>query len=213
MQRLPLLSSVLALSLAMSTPAAIAHVGHGDEFQAEGGINRVEVNTETDALMGIQVNPITAATDGSGAVMVPMSALVDNDGEPLVFVQYENFYEPVPVTTGETKGDRIAISEGLSVGEQLVTQGSLSLYAESRKTQTADAEPDAAPEEVVAAAPTAEEPATAAPDSETSEIAAVPPESSDTSGGLPVPIIAIVGVGAALVVGAVVVLGGKKGGA
>lgn len=139
MKRLPLLSSVLALSLALSTPAAMAHVGHGDEFQAEGGVNRVEVKTETDSLLGIEVNPIETAVDGSAAVLIPVTALVDDAGQQLVFVQYENFYEPVPVTTGATQNDLIEVTDGLSVGEQLVTQGSLSLYAESRKTQTADA--------------------------------------------------------------------------
>ncbi|MFE4108537.1 cobalt transporter [Almyronema epifaneia] len=138
MKRLPLFSSVLALSLAIVTPAALAHVGHGDEFQAEGGVDRVEVNAETDPLLGIQVAPIEVAVDGSGAVMIPVSALVEDNGRQLVFVEYEGFYEPVPVTTGEGQGEMIEILEGLSVGEQLVTQGSLSLYAESRKSQTAE---------------------------------------------------------------------------
>lgn len=139
MKRLPLLSSILALSLAASTPVVLAHVGHGDEFQAEGGINRVEVNTQTDSLLGIQVSPIESAADGSGKVMIPVTALVEDNNRQLVFVQYENFYEPVPVTTGATKGEMVEVLEGLSVDEQLVTEGSLSLYAESRKTQTTEA--------------------------------------------------------------------------
>ncbi|NER36716.1 MAG: cobalt transporter [Oscillatoria sp. SIO1A7] len=139
MKRLPLLSSMLAFSLAVSTPTVLAHIGHGDEFQAEGGVNRVEVKAETDTLLGIQVSPIEAAEDGSGAVMIPVLALVEDNGRQLVFVEYEGFYEPVPVTTGETQGETIEVLEGLSVGEQLVTQGSLSLYAESRKTQSAEA--------------------------------------------------------------------------
>ena len=148
MKPTPLLSSVLlTLSLSLSALApSLAHVGHGDEFQAEGGINRVEVKAETDSLLGIEVNPIEAAADGSGAVLIPVTALVDDAGRQLVFVQYENFYEPVPVTTGATQGDLVEVTEGLSVGEQLVTQGSLSLYAESRKTQTAEATPAAVDE-------------------------------------------------------------------
>ncbi|WOD37308.1 cobalt transporter (plasmid) [Nodosilinea sp. E11] len=147
MKPTPLLSSVLlTLSLSLSAPAALAHVGHGDEFQAEGGVNRVEVKAETDSLLGIEVNPIEAAADGSGAVLIPVTALVDDNGRQLVFVQYENFYEPVDVTIGSTQGDLIAVTDGLSVGEQLVTQGSLTLYAESRKTQTAEAIPAAVDE-------------------------------------------------------------------
>ncbi len=148
MKPTPLLSSVLlTLSLSLSAPATLAHVGHGDEFQAEGGVNRVEVKTETDSLLGIEVNPIEAAVDGSAAVLIPVTALVDDAGRQLVFVQYENFYEPVPVTTGATQGELVEVTGGLAVGEQLVTQGSLSLYAESRKTQTAEAA--ASPEAVV----------------------------------------------------------------
>jgi cation efflux system membrane fusion protein len=90
-------------------------------------------------LLGIQVNPIEPATGGSSAVLIPVTALVDDNGRQLVFVQYENFYEPIDVVTGETQGDLIEVLEGVSIGEQLVTQGSLSLYAESRKTITAEA--------------------------------------------------------------------------
>jgi membrane fusion protein, cation efflux system len=115
-----------------------AHVGHGDEFQATGGIERVEVKPETDELLGIMVTPIEkTAPDGVG-VMIPITSLVDADGKQLVFVLYENYYEPVEVTTGITEGDYIQVTKELSVGEKLVTQGSLSLYAESRKTQNTE---------------------------------------------------------------------------
>ena len=214
MKRLPLLSSVLAISLAMGTPAALAHVGHGDEFQAEGGVNRVEVNAETDALLGIQVSPIEAATDGSGAVLIPVSALVDDNDRQLVFVEYENFYEPVDVVTGTTQGELIEILEGLSVGEQLVTQGSLSLYAESRKTQTTEAAsetPETASSEAETAASTSE--AVQEPMAESSETVETAPETAEASGGFPVGLVAAIGTGAALVIGAGVVLssGNKKG--
>jgi cation efflux system membrane fusion protein len=90
------------------------------------------VNTATDQQFGIIVTPIAQSATG---VMIPITALVEADGKQLVFVQYEKFYEPVPVTTGKTQGERIEITQGLSAGEKLVTQGSLSLYAQSRKTQ------------------------------------------------------------------------------
>ncbi|WP_017295625.1 hypothetical protein [Geminocystis herdmanii] len=133
------LTSITSLSLILSTPViSFAHVGHGDEFQATGGIERVEVKPETDSLLGIEVNTIEqTASDGVG-VMIPFTALVDADGKQLVFVQYDNYYEPVEVTTGVTEGEFIQVTKELSVGEKLVTQGSLSLYAESRKTQSAD---------------------------------------------------------------------------
>ncbi|MCW6036193.1 cobalt transporter [Spirulina subsalsa FACHB-351] len=137
-----IIGSMFAIGLIFGTPTlTLAHVGHGDEFQAEGGIDRVPVNSETDSLLGIEVAPIAPAFDGSSRVLVPMTALVDADGKQLAFVLYGNFYEPVPVQIGATEGEWVEVTDGLSLGEQLVTQGSLSLYAESRKTQTATTAP------------------------------------------------------------------------
>lgn len=142
-----LVSPMLAVGLIFSLQTAgLAHAGHGDEFQAQGKAQRVQVNSETDSMLGIRVTPITtAAGDGQG-VMVPTTALVEADGKQLAFVQFENFYEPVEVVTGATSGDQIAVIEGLSVGEQLVTQGGLSLYSESLKAK-ADSVGTAAPTE------------------------------------------------------------------
>lgn len=218
MKPTPLLSSVLlTLSLSLSAPATLAHVGHGDEFQAEGGVNRVEVKAETDSLLGIEVNPIEAAADGSGAVLIPVTALVDDAGQQLVFVQYENFYEPVPVTTGATQGDLIEITDGLSVGEQLVTQGSLSLYAESRKTQTAEATPSGA--EAAAPATHAQADAQGTPHShdaagnlvQTDAVAQTAEDATQPSKGFPWGLVVGVTAAAAVVAGAMTFLsGGRK---
>lgn len=131
-----LISAILSVGLVVSAPTIVlAHAGHGDEFQSEGGTERVPVKAETDQMLGIVVEPIAPASDGSAAVMIPTTALVDANGQQLVFVKYNDFYEPVKITTGATQGESIEVAEGLTVGENLVTQGSLSLYAESRKTQ------------------------------------------------------------------------------
>lgn len=202
MKTLPAFASVLALSLSLATPT-LAHVGHGDEFQASGGVNRVEVKADTDALLGIQVNPIEAAADEGSAVLIPVTALVDDNGRQLVFVQYDNFYEPVDVVTGETQGELIEITEGLSVGEQLVSQGSLSLYAESRKTQSAEA-PDTALEtttETTIIEETTEAPVAGASAAQTTEA-----PSSGFPAGIVVALAAIAAVGA----GAVLLLKGTN---
>ncbi len=218
MKPISIISSILTIGLAVSTPnLAFAHAGHGDEFQAEGGIERVQVNSETDSMLGIVVTPIDeAATEGVG-VMVPATALVDADGQPLVFVQYENYYEPVFVTTGASEGELIEVTEGLSVGENLVTQGSLSLYAESRKTQTAD---ETSTPETISPALTSD--ATATPEAiptsveettnpdDADSLALQPTETTQESGGFPMGILAALGGGVALLVGAFVVMGNRK---
>ncbi|XHX75900.1 MAG: cobalt transporter [Stenomitos frigidus ULC029] len=206
------MSCILALGLAVSAPTVVfAHVGHGDEFQAEGGINRVQVNAETDSMLGIKVTPIETATNGSAAVLIPATALVDDNGRQLVFVQYENFYEPVPITTGATKGELVEVTQGLSAGEKLVTQGSLSLYAESRKTQTAAASPSPAAASPQPDATHAQADAKGLPHShDAAGNLAQASETTPQSSGLPLGLLAAVGGGAALVVGAIAVLGGRK---
>ena len=112
-----ILSSILAVGLVIGAPSIVlAHAGHGDEFQSEGGIGRVQVKAETDQMLGIVVEPITPAPDGGSAVMIPATALVDADGQQLVFVKYDEFYEPVTVTTGTTQGELIEVTQGLTVG-------------------------------------------------------------------------------------------------
>lgn len=193
-----LMSSILAASLTILAPTVVfAHAGHGDEFEAKGGINRVKVNAETDQILGIVVTPIAATADS--AVMVPVTALVDADGKKIAFVQYENFYEPVEVTTGATEGELIAVTKGLSVGEKLVTQGSLSLYAESRKTKTADT------------TPTPEAIATTQADSneKTANLVSQTAETTE-EGGLPMGILAAAGGGVVLVGGIAAFMAGKR---
>lgn len=208
-QNKPLLKVLLITTLLLSIPAlAISHVGHGDEFQATGGIERVQVNAETDRMLGIVVTPIAqAAADGVG-VMIPVTALVNADGKQLIFVQYENFYEPVEVSTGVTQGELIQVTKELSVGEKLVTQGSLSLYAESRKTQTSEA---------IASEPTSSKEAHQKADAQriphshdASGNLVGKSETTQPSGGFPMGIVAAVGGGTALLVGVLAIMGRKK---
>lgn len=210
----PLLETLLAAVLLLSMPnTAFSHVGHGDEFQSQGGVQKVQVKAEADQMLGITVTPIATAADGSSAVMVPVTALVDADGKQLVFVQYENFYEPVPITTGATKGELIEVTQGLSVGEKLVTQGSLSLYAESRKTQTANASPSPA---AIASPPTATTHAQAdaqgIPHSHNAagNMAQKPGEVPPQVGGFPMKTLAAIGGGAVLLVGTIAVVSTRK---
>ncbi|MGD1805249.1 cobalt transporter [Dapis sp. BLCC M126] len=204
------LISILTLSLTLGAPTVVlSHVGHGDEFQATGGIERVRVNPETDSLLGIVVTPIAQNAYNSYAVMVPVTALVDADGKQLVFVKYENFYEPVEVETGATQGEMVEITQGLSIGEQLVTQGSLSLYAESRKTKTAET---TATPEAIASPQTNETKAQAQADEnvaqKSEELSA---QTTQESSGIPIMgILAAVGGGAAVLVGAIAMMGNRS---
>lgn len=88
------------------------------------------------------------------AVMaIPQSAVVEANGQPLVFVRNGNAFEPVDITLGRTAGDRVEVLSGLFEGDEIVTQRANQLYAQSLRGGSAEpAEETAAPAEAVAAA-------------------------------------------------------------
>jgi cation efflux system membrane fusion protein len=153
MSRLLQFSASLALAAAAllgSLPPASAHVGHGDEFQQQGDVRQVKANADTDALLGVLTEKPQQGPDG---LSVPAAAVVDADGKQLVFVKTATTYDPVFVGTGTTSGDRVTIATGVDATDEVVVQGALSLYAESKKSQQSDtAQPVAVPAETTKAA-------------------------------------------------------------
>ena len=66
----------------------------------------------------------TVVTGSSGnALTIPYAALLDDGGQPYVFVVSGGVAHRHDVDTGATSGDRIAITRGVEAGEQVVTQG------------------------------------------------------------------------------------------
>ncbi|PHX68182.1 MAG: hypothetical protein CK549_02100 [Cyanobium sp. Baikal-G2] len=151
--------SLGTLALGGLSPA-VAHVGHGDEFQQQGNVRQVKASAEIDSMLGITTAP---ATEAGGVVSIPVAAVVDADGKPLAFVKSGTTYDPVFLQTGASQGDQITITDGsIAPGDEVVTQGALSLYAESKKSQSAvaangetPAAASDAPATPAAAAPTA----------------------------------------------------------
>ena len=71
---------------------------------------------------------------------IPQSAIVNANGQSLVFVQNGNSFQPVEVTLGRPAGDRVEIETGLFDGDQIVTQRANQLYAQSLRGGTAKSE-------------------------------------------------------------------------
>jgi cobalt-zinc-cadmium efflux system membrane fusion protein len=68
--------------------------------------------------------------------VVPPSAVVDDAGRPIVFVQREGeTFERRPVTLGARAGDLVQVVEGVSVGERVVTKGAYLVRLASLSTQ------------------------------------------------------------------------------
>jgi cobalt-zinc-cadmium efflux system membrane fusion protein len=58
------------------------------------------------------------------APVVPASAIVDDAGRPIVFVQVEGeAFERRPVTLGSREGERVQVLSGVKPGEHIVTKG------------------------------------------------------------------------------------------
>lgn len=71
--------------------------------------------------------------------MVPQTALQEMDGQTAVFVaQSNNRFEYRKIKTGRKLGNLVEVINGLSHGEQVVTEGSFQLKSEFSKDQLAD---------------------------------------------------------------------------
>lgn len=68
--------------------------------------------------------------------VVPTSALVDDAGRPIVFVQREGeAFERRPVTLGARSGSLVQVTSGISAGERVVTTGAYLVRLASLSTQ------------------------------------------------------------------------------
>jgi multidrug efflux pump subunit AcrA (membrane-fusion protein) len=56
--------------------------------------------------------------------MIPMSAVLDNEGKKIVYVLLSGEeFQRREVTLGDAYGDKVAVLTGLNKGERVVTQG------------------------------------------------------------------------------------------
>jgi len=93
---------------------------------------RVEVANREGRLkarMFARARILTSRSDQ--AVVVPVSAVQQVSGVPIVFVQFaEDLFEARPVTLGVRHEDRVEIAEGLHLGEPVVVVGSFTLKSQ-----------------------------------------------------------------------------------
>jgi membrane fusion protein, heavy metal efflux system len=69
-------------------------------------------------------------------VSVPVSALVDDAGRPVVFIQYEGEgFERRPVRTGAGSGEYVQITQGIQSGERVVSRGAYLIRLAALSTQ------------------------------------------------------------------------------
>ncbi len=64
-------------------------------------------------------------------LVIPKTAIVEVNGQPLVFVQNGKTFQAVEVSLGQTAGDLVEVENGLFEGDLVVTQRAHQLYAQS----------------------------------------------------------------------------------
>ena len=110
----------------------------------DGETRVVPVQAELDNAQGTLKPGMFAALEvltesTSEAVMaIPQSAVVEANGQPLVFVRNGNAFEPVEVTLRRTAGDQVEVLSGLFEGDEVVTQRANQLYAQSLRGGNAE---------------------------------------------------------------------------
>jgi membrane fusion protein, heavy metal efflux system len=83
------------------------------------------------------------------------SAIVEANGQQIVYVQNGNSYQPINITLGRKSGDLVEIKDGLFEGDQVVTQRGIQLYAQSLRggKKVEDSHSDVVPETNLATVP------------------------------------------------------------
>jgi cobalt-zinc-cadmium efflux system membrane fusion protein len=69
------------------------------------------------------------------AISLPESAVLDDGGKKIVFVQTDKGYEKHIVTTGIQNGDRVEILDGLQAGDKVVVKGNYLLLQQGQPQQ------------------------------------------------------------------------------
>lgn len=116
----------------------------------EGDSRVVPVKAELDNASGLlkpglfaELEVLTDQT-AQPVLAIPQTAVIDANGQSIVFVQNGNTFESVEVTLGRQAGDLVEVKEGLFEGDQVATQRANQLYAQSLRSGGAHIEADTA---------------------------------------------------------------------
>lgn len=83
--------------------------------------------------MFAQLEVLTKQTP-TARLAIPRNAVVEAQGKQLVYIQNGNAYQSAEVKLGQTSGNIVEIKSGLFVGDRIVTQGGMQLYAQSLRS-------------------------------------------------------------------------------
>ncbi|MFL6337403.1 MAG: efflux RND transporter periplasmic adaptor subunit [Pyrinomonadaceae bacterium] len=97
---------------------------------------RTEVSNADGRLKPDMFANVEIVTDvRRAAISLPQTALLDDGGHKIVFVQTDKGYEKHIVTTGIQNGDRVEILDGLQAGDHVVVKGNYLLLQQGQPQQ------------------------------------------------------------------------------
>ena len=116
--------------------AKLAYIGTRTEGNGTVPVVFDVPNPEGRMIAGTAWSAAFSTGAGQQAVVVPRSAIVDDDGIEVVIVQHEGeAFERRPVDTDIRSGEHVAITAGLEPGERVVTRGAYTVLLASRGEQ------------------------------------------------------------------------------
>ncbi len=87
----------------------------------------VRLPAEAGFAAGETLRGSAGVTHGGTSLTIPYDALLDDGGQPFVYVVAGGVAHRHDVTVGAAEGDRVAIVRGIASGDQIVTQGGTAL--------------------------------------------------------------------------------------
>ncbi len=119
-------------------PGKVVQRAHHTSEDTRNALVRIEVKNDGDRLHGGDYVDayLDAGTDAEPQLAIPTAAVVQLEGETVVFRQdASGALAPVPVRAGAVVGDRTVIEDGLAIGDNVVVEGAYALKAQMLKAQ------------------------------------------------------------------------------
>lgn len=118
----------------------VMRAAHRTSEATRNAVVRIEVPNRDDRLHGGDFVDVfldaASGTNGGASLRVPTTALVQLDGDTVVFRRGDgDVLAAVPVRTGPVIGDATTIAEGLAAGDTVVVEGAFVLKARLLKAQ------------------------------------------------------------------------------
>ncbi len=147
-ERLPQLATGMPVRVAIASDGSAAREGHIEAIEPTVDVMtrtvRVRANVPNDdgaIRPGMFVRVSVVLPQREDVVVVPTSAILHASFGDSVFVAENGIARQQFVRTGETRGDFVAIKEGLSPGQEIVSTGAFKLRNGGRVVVNATSEP------------------------------------------------------------------------